>query len=163
MTTADNPRNQEFQVRTESQRETFGLGEAVGRAAGEGLIIALIGDLGCGKTVFVKGLASGLAVPAAYVITSPSYTLIHEYPGRIRLFHADLYRLSGTIDIESTGLFEILTAGGVVAIEWAERLSGERLNEDIRVCFESSTDETRLIRLTGCGQMGVNLLRGLKI
>jgi len=154
--------NLQRMLKSNSREETLALGEAVGRTASGRLVIALIGDLGSGKTIFVKGLARGLDVPEAYVVTSPSYTLINEYPGRLPLIHADLYRLSGTVDIESTGLFDYLTDNGVLAIEWAERLPKDVLLEDIVVSFEIDSHDARRIRLTGCGQKGANLLRRLK-
>ena len=139
------------------------MGQTIGQMATGRLIIALIGDLGSGKTVFVKGLAIGLAVPKEFMITSPSYTLINEYPGRIPLFHADLYRLSNAIDIESTGLFDTLVADGVLAIEWAERLDQQSLAQDILIHFDIQEDDTRKISITGGGQTGMNLLRELGI
>ena len=152
----------DFGVRTGSREETMALGQAVGSLANQHLVLALVGDLGCGKTVFVKGLAKGLDVPDSYAITSPSYTLINEYPGRLYLFHADLYRLTGSIDIESTGLFEILDTQGVVAIEWAERLAPEDSKEDIRIAFEITGEYTRHVSLSGYGQTGIDLLKRLK-
>ena len=151
------------QMMSGSPEDTFKLGEAVGRAAEGRLVIALMGDLGSGKTVFVQGLARGLAVPEGFMITSPSYTLINEYPGRLPLFHADLYRLSGAVDIESTGLFDMADGDGVVAVEWAERISGGGLAEDMLIRFDIREGDIRDIRLTGCGQTGVNLLRKLEI
>jgi tRNA threonylcarbamoyladenosine biosynthesis protein TsaE len=151
------------QVMSRSREDTFKLGETVGRGATGRLIIALIGDLGSGKTVFVQGLAKGLAVPKGFMITSPSYTLINEYPGRIPLFHADLYRLSNAMDIESTGLFDIMTADAVVAIEWAERICEESLEEDMLIRFDIKEDNIRAISVTGCGQTGVDLVRELGI
>jgi len=150
-------------VISRSWEDTFKLGQTIGQTATGRLIIALIGDLGSGKTVFVKGLAIGLAVPKEFMITSPSYTLINEYPGRIPLFHADLYRLSNAIDIESTGLFDTLVADGVLAIEWAERLDQQSLAQDILIHFDIRKDDTREISITGCGQTGMNLLRELGI
>lgn len=151
------------QVTSRSPEDTVKLGEAVGRAATGRLIIGLRGDLGSGKTVFVQGLAEGLAVPKGFMITSPSYTLINEYPGRIPLFHADLYRLTHAIDIESTGLFDTMDADGVVAIEWAEKICDESLAEDVVIRFDIKEDETRVITLTACGQTGVDLLRELEL
>lgn len=152
----------DFGVKVGSREETMALGQAVGSLANQHLVLALVGELGCGKTVFVKGLAKGLDVPDSYAITSPSYTLINEYPGRLYLFHADLYRLSGSIDIESTGLFEIMDTEGVVAIEWAERVATEDLSADIRITFEITGGHTRRISLSGYGQTGINLLKELK-
>ena len=139
------------------------MGQAIGQAATGRLIIALMGDLGSGKTVFVKGLAKGLAVPKEFMITSPSYTLINEYPGRVPLIHADLYRLSSAMDIESTGLFDTMVAEGVLAIEWAERLEQQSLAQDMVIHFDIQEDDTRKISVTGCGQTGMDLLRELGV
>lgn len=151
-----------YQVTSRSPEDTFKLGETIGRSATGRLIIALLGDLGSGKTVFVQGLAKGLAVPKEFMITSPSYTLINEYPGKIPLFHADLYRLSSTVDIESTGLFDTMAADGVIAIEWAERICEESLSEDMTIRFVIKEDDIREITLTAYGQTGMNLLRELE-
>jgi tRNA threonylcarbamoyladenosine biosynthesis protein TsaE len=153
----------QYQVTSRSREDTFKLGQTIGQAATGRLIIALMGDLGSGKTVFVKGLAKGLAVPEAFMITSPSYTLINEYPGRVPLFHADLYRLSNAIDIESTGLFDTMVADGVLAIEWAERLDQQSLAQDMLIHFTIKKDDTREISITGCGQTGLKLLKELGI
>jgi len=149
-------------TKTGSRDETMALGQAVGNVAKQHLVIALVGDLGSGKTVFVKGLAKGLAVPDSYAITSPSYTLINEYPGRVPLFHADLYRLAGRIDIESTGLFETMDSDGVVAIEWAERLAPEDMCVDLHIAFNITGEQNRRITISACGQTGINLLKRLK-
>jgi len=150
-------------ITSRSPEDTLKLGKAVGRAAKGRLVIALTGDLGSGKTVFVQGLARGLAVPKGFMITSPSYTLINEYPGRLPLFHADLYRLSSAMDIESTGLLDTMDAQGVIAIEWAERICEGDLAEDMVVRFDIKEDDIRGITLTASGQTGLFLLRGLKI
>ena len=96
-------------------------GSRVGQLVGEGDVLALEGDLGSGKTAFVRGLAKGLLVPDGYAVTSPTYALIHTYPGRLTLFHVDLYRISGEDDAENIGLFEFLGKEGVCAVEWAQR------------------------------------------
>lgn len=106
-----------------SPAETEALGEAWGRTAPRGCVIALSGDLGAGKTQLVKGIARGLGVKAR--VHSPSFTLVNEYGGgRLRLFHLDLYRLETPEQIHSAGLEEYLRPDGVAVIEWAERLSG---------------------------------------
>jgi tRNA threonylcarbamoyladenosine biosynthesis protein TsaE len=104
-----------------SPAETESLGEAWGRAAPRGRVIALSGDLGAGKTQLVKGIARGLAVTAR--VHSPTFTLVNEYGGgRLRLFHLDLFRLETWAQIHSAGLEEYLQPDGVAVIEWAERL-----------------------------------------
>src|SRR5450759_4552992 len=100
--------------------ETGSLGERWGRAAQRGLVIGLSGDLGAGKTQFVKGIARGLGITAR--VHSPTFTLVNEYGGgRLRLFHLDLYRLETRGQIVSAGLEEFLQPDGVTVIEWAER------------------------------------------
>ncbi len=102
--------------------ETESLGERWGRAAQRGLVIGLSGDLGAGKTQFVKGLARGLGIPAR--VHSPTFTLVNEYGGgRLRLFHLDLYRLETRGQMVSAGLEEFLQPDGVTVIEWAERIA----------------------------------------
>jgi len=104
-----------------SPEETESLGESWGRTAQHGLVIALSGDLGAGKTQLVKGLARGLGITAR--VHSPTFTLVNEYAGgRLKLFHLDLYRLESPGHVLSAGLEEFLQPDGVAVIEWAERI-----------------------------------------
>jgi tRNA threonylcarbamoyladenosine biosynthesis protein TsaE len=106
-----------------SPAETEALGEEFGRAAQRGLVIALSGDLGAGKTQFVRGVARGLGISGR--VHSPTFTLVNEYGGgRLKLFHLDLYRLETPGQIASAGVEEHLQPEGVSVIEWAERLLG---------------------------------------
>lgn len=150
-----------YEIFSGSPDDTMAWGKTIGELIDDSLIIALVGDLGSGKTVFVKGLAKGLGVLEGYLITSPSYTLINEYPGRLRLLHADLYRLSGSVDIESTGLFDCMNSGSVVAVEWAERLSNEDLDIDLQVSFDFGVANERKVSISGYGQKAKDLLREL--
>src|SRR5476651_2022967 len=105
-----------------SPAETESLGEKFGLAAQSGLVIALSGDLGAGKTQFVKGLARGLGISAR--VHSPTFTLVNEYGGgRLKLFHLDLYRLETSEQLRSAGIEEFLAPDGVAVIEWAGRLA----------------------------------------
>src|ERR1035438_2254551 len=107
-----------------SPADTAALGEQWGRAAQSGLVIGLSGDLGAGKTQFVKGLARGLGISAR--VQSPSYVLVNIYTGgRLTLFHLDLYRLDTPEQVTAAGLEEYLRPEGVTVIEWAERWFGE--------------------------------------
>ncbi len=104
-----------------SPAETESLGEKFGRAARRGLVIALSGDLGAGKTQFVRGVARGLGIAGR--VHSPTFTLVNEYGGgRLKLFHLDLYRLETPEHILSAGIEEYLKPEGVSVIEWAERI-----------------------------------------
>ena len=107
-----------------SPAETEALGENWGRAASKGLVIALSGDLGAGKTQLVKGLARGLGITAR--VHSPSFTLVNVYTGgRLTLFHLDLYRLETREQILSAGIEDYLRPDGVAVIEWAERMTND--------------------------------------
>jgi tRNA threonylcarbamoyladenosine biosynthesis protein TsaE len=112
-----------------SPAETATLGERWGRAAESGLVIGLSGDLGAGKTQFVKGLARGLDIAAR--VHSPTFALVNIYTGgRLTLFHLDLYRLDTPEQIAAAGLEEYLRPAGVTVIEWAERWFGESRMEN---------------------------------
>jgi len=117
-----------------SPAETAALGEQWGRAAESGLVIGLCGDLGAGKTQFVKGLARGLDIEE--LVQSPTFALVKIYTGgRLTLFHLDLYRLDTQAQIAAAGLEEYLQPAGVTVIEWAERWFGEgrRQKEECRM------------------------------
>jgi tRNA threonylcarbamoyladenosine biosynthesis protein TsaE len=104
-----------------SPADTESLGEKLGRASRSGFVFALSGELGAGKTQFVKGLARGLGISAR--VHSPTFTLVNEYNGgRLKLFHLDLYRLETPEQILGAGIGEFLQPDGVSVIEWAERL-----------------------------------------
>jgi tRNA threonylcarbamoyladenosine biosynthesis protein TsaE len=130
-------------VNSEAETEAFASGLAAQLAAGG--VILLSGDLGAGKTVFVRGLAKGLGVNPDDV-TSPTFTLVHEYRGRVPLIHVDLYRLDRA-DLDEIGLDSELAATGVTAIEWPERLIRETPGA-IRVRIEDKGETTREISVS---------------
>ena len=105
---------------TSSERDTFALGEQIASALQPGTFVLLHGDLGAGKTAFVRGMAAGLGANPDDV-SSPTFVLIQHYKGRIPLVHVDLYRLDSGAAVDDLGLEE-MADGAVVAIEWAERL-----------------------------------------
>src|SRR6056297_2859679 len=113
---------QSIRIHTASSDETRRLGTMVGRALAEPASIGLTGDLGCGKTVFVQGLARGLAVPDRYAVTSPTYTLINEYPGRLPFFHVDLYRITGADELTDIGMDDLAAGREWILLNWASRL-----------------------------------------
>lgn len=109
-------------VETNSPEETWALAAELADELGPGTVIALHGDLGAGKTCFIQGYAAALGIDEP--ITSPTYTLIGEYEGRLPLHHIDLYRISGPEDALGLGLEEYFDINGITAIEWAERAEG---------------------------------------
>ena len=115
-----------------------------------GSVVALTGPLGSGKTTFVKGIARSLGITED--ITSPTFTIISEYEGRLPLFHMDLYRISGEEELEDTGGVELMSGNGISVIEWAENAE-ETLPEDtIHVTFEIIGGEERKILIRGIKQ-----------
>jgi len=127
-------------VETNSPDETWRLAAELAGELEAGAVIALHGDLGAGKTCFIQGLAAALGIDEP--ITSPTYTLIGEYQGRLPLHHIDLYRLSGPVEALGLGLEEYLDGRGITAIEWAERAEGLLPQEmlHIRIDVDSETD-----------------------
>jgi len=144
-----------------SLSETQSLGEKIGRMLGTRFIICLAGELGSGKTSFVQGLAKGVGVPENYYITSPTYSIIHEYPGRIPLFHIDLYRIRIKDDIYETGLYEMLDRFGIFAIEWPELLIKDLTTDYMVIHFQIENDDTRKISITAHGERAADLVRSL--
>ena len=127
---------------TRSESETVAAGRDLGATLSAGDTVLLFGDLGAGKTAFVRGLAEGLGIDNAEV-TSPTFTLVQEYRGgRLPLVHADLYRLNDAREIDDLGLDEI-AAGGVLAVEWAEKLPRVDRTIEVRISHGAG-DERRL-------------------
>jgi tRNA threonylcarbamoyladenosine biosynthesis protein TsaE len=128
-----------------SEQDTRSIASALARDLPVGTVLLLSGDLGAGKTAFVRGLAEGLGIDPDQV-TSPTFTLVHEYRGgRLPLIHVDLYRLDRA-DLDEIGLDQDLAAAGVVAVEWSERLS-RRLPEATVVTIADRGGECRDIEI----------------
>jgi len=132
-----------------SDEETIDLGQKLGAALGPGDVVALVGELGSGKTWFTKGLALGLGISPNTIITSPSFSLVNEYEGRFTFFHMDGYRLEGLSDFLSAGLEEYLYQDGVVAMEWADRWPEILPEWHVRVEITIVDDQSREITLSG--------------
>lgn len=131
--------------------ETVRLGERLGQVLTAGSFVSLSGELGSGKTHFVRGVASGLGVEAAVPVTSPTFTLLNEYPGRIPLYHFDLYRLGGANDAVELGFDEYFHGGGASLVEWAERLGEELPCERLDVSLSYLDESTRRLEFVPRG------------
>ena len=151
-----------IQIITHSVTQTQRLGSLLGASLEQASIIALNGELGSGKTAFVQGLAKGLDVSEKYYITSPTFTLINEYPGRHRLFHVDLYRIEHISELEDIGLDEVLHQDAVIAIEWADKLSGDTLSDHLSLQFKLTGEESRQIDIFAYGHQAGNLLKAVE-
>ncbi len=129
---------------TDSEAETEAVAAALAAGFQGGELVLLSGELGAGKTAFVRGLARGLGADPEQV-GSPTFVLLTAYPGRLTLHHADLYRLRGDGDERELGLEDLPGPGGVLAVEWAERLSRPAWGRAYRVRLEHGGQERRRI------------------
>jgi tRNA threonylcarbamoyladenosine biosynthesis protein TsaE len=136
---------------TRSEDETAEAGERLAGRLSAGDVVLLFGDLGAGKTAFVRGLARGLGAPPDEV-SSPTFTLVQEYRGRVPLFHVDLYRLEPR-EVDDLGLDELVLGEGVVAIVWAERWTG-RPDDVYEVRIEDAVEDTRRISIARAESSG---------
>ena len=141
--------NREKRLRTRSEAGTIGLGTTFSELLRPPKLVLLRGDLGAGKTTLVKGLAAALGAADLETVTSPTFTLVHEYKGhKIRIFHLDLYRLETEAELESIGLWEIADAGDVlVLVEWGERFPSLVARADAEISITPGETETERLFL----------------
>jgi tRNA threonylcarbamoyladenosine biosynthesis protein TsaE len=160
--TGKEPEEEVFETLTESPSQTIHLGELLGELLFGGAFVALVGGLGSGKTVLAKGIARGLGVEDDREVTSPSFVLVNEYPGRVAIYHLDLYRLESSAEVERIGWDEIICGSGVTLVEWAER-AGEHLPEErIEVSLQWAGQERRKLGFRGRGRAARQLVKALK-
>ena len=114
--------------RTRTPAETQTIGKKIGKQLRQGDLVALIGDLGTGKTCLTQGIARGVGVDPNQIVNSPSYTLINEYAGKIPIYHVDLYRLQNHDELLDLGLDEYMEGNGICIIEWAEKLGSLKIS-----------------------------------
>jgi tRNA threonylcarbamoyladenosine biosynthesis protein TsaE len=138
-------------LRSDSPEATRALGREIGVHAAPGTVLALVGELGAGKTQLAKGVAEGLGVPT--VVNSPTFVLMNEHVGRLRLFHVDAYRLDDPEQALASGLLDEREADGIVVIEWADRLAGWLPDDRLEIHLEAdATNPTvRTVRWTSLG------------
>lgn len=137
-----------YEIVTRSSDETYALGKALGRLLVPGDFIALIGDLGSGKTRFTAGIAAGAGVPADVPLTSPTYTFMNEYHARLPLFHFDLYRLENVDDIVELGFEDYFYGNGACVVEWADRIAGQLPDQRLQIRFLYLGENERRIIFT---------------
>ena len=148
----------ELELVSNSEAETETVGRAIGVASAAGDLIGLVGELGAGKTRLVKGIAVGLEVTASSEVKSPTFVIVREHAGRLRLFHVDAYRLSGPAELWSIGLEEMLGQAGLVVIEWAKRVADSLPDDRLTVELAITGPNNRRIRLGGGGPRANELL-----
>ena len=134
-------------VKTASPQETQSLGETLGKKMKQGDVIALIGDLGTGKTCLTQGIARGIGIAPNDVVSSPSYILINEYNGNIPIYHIDLYRIETYEEIADLGLSEYINGDGICIIEWADRMEEDLPDTCTKIYLTWEDENTRSITI----------------
>ena len=150
-----------MEVLSKSPLETKELGKALGNLLNPGNILALIGDLGSGKTTFVQGISQALHITIP--VNSPSFLIIKEYKGKHRMLHIDVYRLKiPERELENIGFEEYLNSDFIIVIEWADKIRGLLPKERMEIIFEHVDFNERLIKFKPYGEKYENLLLELK-
>jgi len=130
-----------------SEKETEELGARLAAALPGGSVVAMYGDLGAGKTAFVRGMARGMGLNCR--VSSPTFTIVNEYLGERELIHFDMYRLSGADELFDIGWEDYLARGAVCAVEWSENVADAFFGDEIRVTIEKLSDTERKITIEG--------------
>jgi tRNA threonylcarbamoyladenosine biosynthesis protein TsaE len=144
-------------VRTLGEEQTALWGARLGSLLPDGLVVGLTGELGAGKTVLARALLRGAGLDPAIAVTSPTFTLMNRYPGRIPFVHVDLYRLESARDAFQAGIEEVVLdpAGGLVVVEWYERFARDWPVDVLRLFIDVEEDGARRITAGGQGGQGV--------
>jgi tRNA threonylcarbamoyladenosine biosynthesis protein TsaE len=153
----------EYEITSVSPAATMNLGKKIGRHLEPGSVIALIGELGCGKTLLTRGICDGLGVPARQV-NSPTFVLVNEYRGRLPVFHIDLYRLSGIDDGFEIGITDYLSRAreGVMIIEWAEKIIDLLPPDLLKIEFDIISNRKRRIYFSSTSRKFAGLFKELR-
>ena len=130
-----------------SEGETEELGARLAKNLPSGTVVAMYGDLGAGKTAFVRGMARGMGLSCR--VSSPTFTIVNEYLGERELIHFDMYRLSGADELFDIGWEDYLNRGAVCAVEWSEKVEDAFFGDEVRVTIEKLSDSGRKITIEG--------------
>ena len=136
------------ELRTQSAEETIDFGRTLASLLAPPKVVLLRGDLGAGKTTLVKGIASAFEAAAEEDVTSPTFTLVHEYRGpRVNLYHIDLYRIDTPRELDTLALDDLRSENSILLIEWGEKFPWLLLERDVEISFERLNDTERMIRV----------------
>ena len=144
----------EIRQNMRSRRDAQRLGRLIARVLQPGDLVVLEGDLGAGKTTLVRSIARGLGVPTNVPVTSPTFELVHELPGRVPVVHADLYRLEPGEHLDELGLVPRIGGDAVVLIEWGDKFAGELGSEGLWISIDLGGGSERRCLLSGRGERG---------
>jgi tRNA threonylcarbamoyladenosine biosynthesis protein TsaE len=152
-----------YEVLSNNPTATLAMGKKIGEKLAAGSIIAMSGELGCGKTLLTRGICDGLGVPLRQV-SSPTFVLVNEYKGRLPVFHMDLYRLGNIDDGFEIGIMDYFTRAeaGVMVIEWAEKMISILPADMLRIEFDILSDKKRRIKFSSNSVKFDSVLKGIK-
>ncbi|HYA93194.1 MAG TPA: tRNA (adenosine(37)-N6)-threonylcarbamoyltransferase complex ATPase subunit type 1 TsaE [Thermodesulfobacteriota bacterium] len=145
-------------IQSKSASETVRLGRNIGSHLLPGDVVALVGELGAGKTQLIKGLAAGVGIRNPTYISSPSFTLINEYPGKITFYHIDLFRLGKENEAEELGLEDYIQGKGITAIEWADKIPSLLPKELLLIRIAYTGRNTRSLEIWGKGKRYLKMI-----
>lgn len=149
-----------LRIVSSGSEETKQLGRLLARHLPERGVVLLIGDLGAGKTTLTKGIVEGLGVAPADEVTSPTYTIVHEYGDPTRVYHVDLYRLNTEQEVRGFGFEELLESNALILIEWGERFPALLPEHRIEIMLAPDDDDNRAIVITGVDNFTVDDYKG---
>ena len=148
-----------IQIPDLSATEAFGL--RLGELLFPGAVVALVGQLGAGKTHLTRAVAEGLGIANPAAVTSPTFTLVHEYPARLPIYHFDAYRLNGPNEFLDLGVNEYYEAGGVCLIEWADKVESALPAERLTIRITPVDEHRRRVEVVGIGEKYHDLANSL--
>lgn len=155
------PLNTTLVIETSSPEQTETVGNSLGRLLEPGDVVTLSGELGGGKTCFVRGVVASLAPASKELVSSPTFAILNEYPGLPAVLHYDCYRLRGSDDALELGLEEQLSGNAVCLIEWPERIANLLPDDRLEVLFEYCGEDQRSITFSPHGYRGIKLVEQL--
>lgn len=155
------PAEPQLRIISRSPQDTFEIGERIGRLLGPGHVVALIGPLGAGKTQLAKGIACGAGVDDPSIVTSPTFTLVNEYTGRVRIQHMDAYRLTHARELDGLGFDEMLEES-VVVIEWADRVADALPADRLVIDIQPDGECARTMIVSCAGLLATRALAALR-
>jgi tRNA threonylcarbamoyladenosine biosynthesis protein TsaE len=161
MINRDSPTKAEWSIVSHSENETESLAARLADALEPGTVVALVGNLGAGKTRLVRAVAEALGVDCR-AVASPTFVLVHEYAGRLPIFHFDVYRLREAADFLELGADEYLNSGGVCFVEWADRVEAFLPPDHLRIEIVATGETTREFRFLSTGAKAGDVVRKLQ-
>jgi tRNA threonylcarbamoyladenosine biosynthesis protein TsaE len=148
---------------SESPAQTMYWGKLLGMLLAGGDVVALVGELGAGKTTLTQGIADGLGVGKDCYVTSPTFTIINEYKGRVPVYHLDFYRIESSAEFDNLGLEEYFSGEGVAIVEWAEKIESFLPKEYLMIIFEYVDYSVRKVGMSGIGKRYIDMVNKIEM